>query len=102
MKQSIADMKNEVLAGISEIINDEANYFFDFDYGNTASYILYRGTDTKNYVVDIELEVSVAIHNTLGLLLTDVTLKGLDINDEDGEVDIEISEREVKKQLNIF
>jgi hypothetical protein len=96
-------MKEEVLAGIREMINDEENYFFDFDNGNTANYILFRQAETNNFSIDIELDVHVAVHDTLGLLLTGLELRDLKVCDNSGnEHYLEVTDKEIENQLNIF
>jgi hypothetical protein len=96
-------MKEEVLAGIQEMINEGENYFFDFDNGKTASYVLIRGTETERYAIDIEVEVHVEIHDTLGMLLTGLELKELNVYDASGEEQyIEITDKEFEDQLTIF
>lgn len=103
MNQSIVDIETEILEGIKEMINDEENYFFDFDNGKTASYILFRGTETQNFMIDIEIEVHVAIHDTLGLLLTDLDLRDINIYEESGEeLYFDFTDKQIKDLFVIF
>ena len=103
MNQTTVDIKPEVLAGISEMINDSENYWFDFDDGKTATCILFRETETKHFVIDIELEVHVAIHHTLGVLLTGLNLRELNVYDQEGQKQfLELTDKEIENQLNIF
>ena len=102
MKTSIVDFREEILAGISEMINDPEDYHFDFDGGNTANYTLYKYTDTENLFISITLDVGVAIHSTLGLLVTHTDLQELIIRDDDSEpVYFEITDKEIEAILNL-